>query len=101
MSAPSSAEARRLAEMLVERRLAACAQVLHDMQSIYVWKDEVEHNSESLIIVKTTRANLDDLIRDVRAVHSYENPEIIGLPIVGGSQSYLDWLIKVVGTDPL
>ena len=101
MSAPSSAEARRLAEMLVERRLAACVQVLHEMQSIYVWKDEVEHHSESLLIAKTTRANLDELISDVRAVHSYDNPEIIALPIVAGSQPYLDWLVHVVGSDPL
>jgi len=92
MTAPNADEATRIAEMLVERKLAACVQILPPMTSIYVWKGEVERESEILLIAKSTRTNFDELEAAVRAMHSYETPEIIALPIVAGSQSYLSWL---------
>jgi periplasmic divalent cation tolerance protein len=64
------------------------------MQSIYVWKGEVLREKEVLLLAKTTRTNFDELEREVRAVHSYETPEIIALPITAGSQPYLKWLIS-------
>ena len=92
MTAPNAEEATRIAEMLVERKLAACVQILPPMTSIYVWKGEVQRESEILLVAKSTRAKFDELEEAVRAMHSYETPEIIALPIVAGSQSYLSWL---------
>ena len=92
MTAANSDEATRIAEMLVERKLAACVQVLPPMTSIYVWKGDVQRESEILLVAKSTRAKFDELEASVRAIHSYETPEIIALPIVAGSPSYLSWL---------
>ena len=92
MTAASSEEATRIAEMLVSRRLAACVQILPEIRSIYVWKGEVQRDGEVMLLAKTTRVNFETLEHEVRAVHSYETPEIIALPIIAGSESYLDWL---------
>ena len=92
MTAATAAEATRIAEFLVNKKLAACAQILPDMQSIYLWKGEVQREKEVLLLVKTTRANFAELEREVRAIHSYETPEIIALPIAEGSEPYLKWL---------
>jgi periplasmic divalent cation tolerance protein len=92
MTAASADEANRIAEMLVNKRLAACVQVLPEMRSIYLWKDEVQRDAEVLILAKTTRAKFADLEREVRAVHSYETPEIIGLRVEAASEPYLTWL---------
>ena len=83
----------RISEMLVGKRLAACVQVLPEMRSVYFWKGELQRDSEHLILAKTTRANFEALEGEVRAIHSYETPEIIALPIVAGSKNYLDWLV--------
>jgi uncharacterized protein involved in tolerance to divalent cations len=93
MTAPSSEEASRIADMLVNRRLAACVQILPEMQSIYLWKGEVQREREVLLIAKSTTANFDVLERKVRAIHSYDTPEIVALPIVAGSEAYLKWLV--------
>jgi periplasmic divalent cation tolerance protein len=92
MTASSLEEAARIAEVLVNQKLAACVQVLPEMQSIYVWKGEVQHEREVLMIAKTVRSNFAALERQVSALHSYETPEIVALPIVAGSARYLEWL---------
>ena len=92
MTAPNADEATHIADMLVERKLVACVQILPPMTSIYVWKGEVERASEVLLIAKSTQAKFAELESAVRAIHTYETPEIIALPIVAGSQSYLNWL---------
>ena len=92
MMAGSSEEATRIAELLVSQELAACVQVLPEIQSIYVWKNEVRREQEALLLAKTTRGRFDELKRAVRAIHSYETPEIIALPIAEGSEPYLKWL---------
>jgi periplasmic divalent cation tolerance protein len=92
MTAADEPEAERIAEMLVAKRLAACVQILPGMKSIYVWQGEVQREREVLLLAKATRANFDELEREVRAIHSYETPEIIALPIVAASEPYLKWL---------
>src|ERR1043166_7352471 len=92
MTAASADEANRIAEMLVNKRLAACVQVLPEMRSIYVWKDEVQRDAEVLILAKTTRGKFADLEHEVRAVHSYEIPEIIGVRVEAASEPFLAWL---------
>ena len=98
MTAANGEEATRLAEMLVGAHLAACVQILPEMESVYRWQGKVERQAEILLIAKTTRAKFDDLEREVRALHSYDTPEIIAVPVVMGSGSYLHWLREA--TDP-
>jgi periplasmic divalent cation tolerance protein len=92
MTAASSEEAVRIAETLVAQKLAACVQILPEIQSIYVWKADVQRDREVLLIAKCTRSNFEALERQVRAIHSYETPEIVALPVVSGSKPYMDWL---------
>ena len=92
MTASNGDEATRIAEALVTRKVAACVQILPPMTSIYIWQGEVQRESEVLLLAKSTRVKFDALERAVREIHSYETPEIIALPIVAGSPSYLSWL---------
>jgi len=94
MTAANGEEATRLAEMLVGAHLAACVQILPEMESVYRWQGKIERQSEVLLIAKTTRGKFDDLESEVRALHSYDTPEIVAVPIVAGSAPYLEWLIK-------
>src|SRR5438105_5996587 len=93
MTAPDRDEASRIAEMLVNSGLAACVQLLPEIQSVYRWKGEVERNSEALLLAKTTSDKFGELDRAVREIHSYETPEIIALPVNAVSESYLKWLL--------
>ena len=95
MTATNGEEATRLAEMLVGAHLAACVQILPEMESVYRWKGKIERQSEILLLAKTTRAKFAELEREVRALHSYDTPEIIAVPIADGSAPYLQWLKDV------
>lgn len=92
ITAGSRAEAERLAGLIVESRLAACVQVLPEMLSIYRWQGAIERSPEHLLLAKTTQSRFTELERAVRAAHSYDTPEIIALPIVAASETYLEWL---------
>ena len=92
MTAASGEEATRLAEMLVGAHLAACVQILPEMESVYRWEGKIERQAEVLLLAKTTQAKFSDLEREVRALHSYETPEIVAVPITAGSAPYLEWL---------
>ena len=92
LTAANGEEATRLADMLVGAHLAACVQILPEMESVYRWQGKIERSSEVLLIVKTTSAKFDDLEREVRALHSYDTPEIVAVPILTGSAPYLEWL---------
>lgn len=91
-TAGSREEAARLAEMLVGSRLAACVQIMPEMESVYHWQGQTERAPETLLLVKTTREHFAELERAVRALHSYETPEIVALPITESSAPYLEWL---------
>jgi periplasmic divalent cation tolerance protein len=93
-------EAARLAEMLVEHRLAACVQILPEIESVYRWQGKIERQQEVLVIAKTTKSNFEELEREVRAIHSYEAPEIVALPLSTGSLPYLEWLGSNVSSGP-
>ena len=92
MTAANGEEATRLADMLVGAHLAACVQILPEIESVYRWQGKVERQAEVLLIAKTTRGKFDDLEREVRALHSYDTPEIVAVPIVSVSAPYLEWL---------
>lgn len=93
ITAPSEKVARQVGDALLERRLAACVNLVTDLQSFYWWQGEIESDEEVLMIVKT-RADLFEsrLIPAVQEVHPYDVPEIIALPIVMGSRDYLAWV---------
>jgi periplasmic divalent cation tolerance protein len=85
-------EAQDLAEAILKERLAACANVVESVKSIYWWKGNLERENESLVILKTTEGKFDELAARVKELHSYENPEIIAVPILKGSSDYLSWV---------
>lgn len=91
ITAASLAEADMLAELLIQEHLAACVNIL-PVRSIYRWKGEVQHDEEYQLVVKTRLDRFADLTTRVQAVHSYEVPEMIALPIVEGFPTYLQWL---------
>jgi periplasmic divalent cation tolerance protein len=99
ITAANKDEAGRLAEMLVEARLAACVQILPGVESIYRWQGQIERQAEVLLIAKTMRSSFEDLEREVRALHSYETPEIVAISLKAASGPYLDWLRASVDAD--
>ena len=92
MTASNGEEAARLADMLVGAHLAACVQILPEMESVYRWQGKIERAGEILLLAKTTKSKFEELEREVRALHSYDTPEIIAVPVVAGSARYLEWL---------
>lgn len=88
----SAEEAGRIARALVEKRLAACVNVVAGVRSIYRWKGVVEDAAEFLLVIKSNRALLQRLRAEIEKLHSYEVPEVIVVPIVDGSERYLEWL---------
>lgn len=86
-------EARRIARALVERRLAACVNVVQaPVESVYWWKERIESAREFLLVIKSARRRFAALEAEVRRLHSYDVPEIIALPIERGSRGYLKWI---------
>jgi periplasmic divalent cation tolerance protein len=92
ITAANAREARRLAAVLVAEKLAACVSDAGTVRSVYRWKGRVERARERLLIAKTVRARLRDLTARVKALHAYDVPEIVALPIVGGNPAYLAWV---------
>jgi periplasmic divalent cation tolerance protein len=88
----SEEEAGQIASTLVERRLAACVQVVGPITSRYRWQGEIEEEREWQCLAKTTRAAYEAVEAAIREVHSYDEPEIIATPIVAGSPGYLAWI---------
>jgi len=95
-TAGSEEEAGRIAELLVERRLAACVQVVGPIVSRYRWQGAVEEEREWQCVAKTTRGAYEAVEAAIREVHSYDEPEIIATPIVAGSAGYLAWIADEV-----
>jgi periplasmic divalent cation tolerance protein len=93
MTAANADEARRIADRLVEAQLAACVQILPEIESVYRWKNEVQRETEVLLLAKTTDDRFDELEQEVRAMHSYETPEIVAVPVTGVSAPYRAWLL--------
>jgi len=89
-------EAQRIAKVLLEQRKAACVNIIPGVSSLFWWEDKLDSAQESLLIVKTKASVLNEVIRLVKEIHSYDVPEIIAMPIVGGNQDYLEWIGKEV-----
>jgi len=97
MTAGSVDEARRIGDYLVESHLAACVQILPEVESIYRWQGEVQREQEVLMLAKTSREQFEELEKSVRAIHSYETPEIVAVPMAAISEPYRSWLNDNVG----
>jgi periplasmic divalent cation tolerance protein len=93
VTAPDADAGARIARTLVEEKLAACGNVVPGLRSIYRWQGKVEDASEALLLVKTTRERFKEIVDRVRAIHPYELPEIVALPIAAGYDEYLDWIV--------
>jgi periplasmic divalent cation tolerance protein len=91
-TASSEEEARKIARHLVERRLAACVNIVPQVQSIYRWKEKVEEANEWLLLIKTTEATFGQVRHAIADLHSYDVPECICLTIEDGSADYLQWI---------
>ena len=97
MTAPKREEAERLAEIIINERLAACVQILPEITSFYHWQGKIERDAEVLILAKTTIDKFPEIEEVVRENHSYEVPEIIAVPSEAVSAPYLAWLKAETG----
>lgn len=98
VTCPSLALARKIARAVVQKRLAACVNVVRSpVESFYTWKGKLESASEHLLIIKTTANRLSPLEREVKRLHSYDVPEFIALSITGGLPEYLAWVSETTG----
>jgi periplasmic divalent cation tolerance protein len=97
---PDADSARRIAERLVEERLAACASVLPGMHSVYRWQGQVERADEVLLLIKTSHERLPALTECVLALHPYELPELVAVEAAGGSPAWLDWVMAETAREP-
>ncbi|MDH4300369.1 MAG: divalent-cation tolerance protein CutA [Dehalococcoidia bacterium] len=92
ITAGSGEEARKIAKLLVKEKKAACVNILPGVDSLFWWKGKIDSARENLLFVKTRASLFPEIVNLVKEIHSYGVPEIIALPITGGSEDYLRWL---------
>ena len=92
ITAKDPEEAQKIAKTLLKRRQAVCINIVPEVDSQFWWKDKLNASKESLLIAKTKESLLPELIKSVKKSHSYSIPEIIAIPIIGGSRDYLEWI---------
>jgi len=92
VTAKNSREASRIAAKLVEGKLIACANVIKGVHSIFRWQGKIDKANETLLILKSKKSCLPKIVKMIKKYHSYDVPEIIALPITGGSRNYLNWI---------
>jgi periplasmic divalent cation tolerance protein len=92
ITAPDLKTARALTKIALQKKLIACANLLPKIESHYWWKNKIESSAEVLLILKTTKARLPALEKLILEKHPYDTPEFLVLPLIAGSNKYLDWL---------
>ena len=93
----SEPEAHKIADLLLTKRKAACVNIIPKVGSSFWWQGKLDSAQESLLVIKTKTSLLSEIIDLVKTAHSYEVPEIVALPIVGGNKDYLNWIDDEVG----
>jgi len=96
----SEDEARKIAHHLVKRQVAACVNIIRQVESIYRWQGKVESSQEWLLLIKTTADKFDDVRDAIRELHSYDLPECVAIAIEEGSADYLEWIGESVAAAP-
>lgn len=97
VTAKDEAQANKIAERLVEEKLIACANIVPGVQSIFRWQGKTDRAQEVLLVLKSRRRHFPAIIKTVKALHSYDVPEVIALPIVEGNKDYLSWISESTG----
>ncbi len=92
VTAGSKSEAVAIGNELVEHGLAACVNIIDNMNSIYIWDGELQYDNEVVLIAKTTEARLPELMESIKSNHSYDCPCILTLPVSGGNPAFLEWV---------
>lgn len=92
VTASSCEEAAKIGRVAVEKRLAACANVLGDIRSFYWWDGKIQDDSEAALILKTTEDRVESLVAEIKALHSYTVPCVVALPIGAGNPAFLEWI---------
>ena len=92
VTASSREEAQKIASGVLAEKLAACANILENVESHFWWQGKLDQAKETLVILKTRKKLFNKLTKKVKSLHSYEVPEIIALPIISGNKAYLDWI---------
>jgi periplasmic divalent cation tolerance protein len=93
VTASTPEEASRIGRILVESRLAACANIFPAVTSIYRWQGKVQDDSEVALVVKTRHGLIDDVVAKIKELHSYDCPCVVALPITAGNPEFLDWIV--------
>jgi periplasmic divalent cation tolerance protein len=93
----SAKEAEKIADLLLRKKLAACANIIPRIESKFWWQGRIDCAKEALIIIKAPARNLRRIEKEIKRLHSYELPEMIALPVAGGSKEYLEWIDKSAG----
>jgi periplasmic divalent cation tolerance protein len=96
MTAGNKEEAQKVAKALVTSKLAACVNILDNMNSVYMWEGKIQEDTEVVLIAKTTQARVPELVEKVKSIHSYDCPCIVSLPVSGGHNPFLDWIAAQV-----
>ena len=92
VTASSEEEAKNIAKQLLDERKAACVNIINGVSSLFTWQGRQEEEQESLLVIKSGASLLPQIIETVKQVHSYDVPEIIALPVLGGNEDYLEWI---------
>ena len=96
ITAGSTEEARTIGEKLIRSGLAACVNIIENMNSLYLWKGEIQDDREVVLIAKTLKDRVPDLIEAVKSIHSYDCPCIVSLPVLDGNRAFLRWIADSV-----
>lgn len=92
VTASTEVEAEKIARALLKQKLIACVNIIPKVNSLFWWEGSIDKSSETFLVIKTKSSLFKEVVRQVKKIHSYEVPEIIALPIIGGNQDYLKWI---------